>query len=128
VLEDLVDHAGQLVLQMLSIAGQGPSAMRPLNLNQVLEELIHLLRSSLPGKTALRYDPEPDLGRIQARLTAVNFADDLVNPIEINLMEKLVGKVPGGRLVLIQADGATLGHLNQNRAVTWKNYLAELLR
>jgi len=74
------------------------------------------------------YDPEPDLGRIQARLTAVNFADDLVNPIEINLMEKLVGKVPGGRLVLIQADGATLGHLNQNRAVTWKNYLAELLR
>ena len=74
------------------------------------------------------YDPEPGLAGIRARLTAVNFSDDLINPIELGLMEKLVGRIPRGRAVLIPADRATLGHMNQHRAITWKGYLADLLR
>jgi len=74
------------------------------------------------------YDPEPGLGRIRARLTAVNFADDMINPSELELMDKLVAKVPAGRSVLIPADPATQGHLNQHRASLWKRELVDLLR
>jgi homoserine O-acetyltransferase len=73
------------------------------------------------------YDPEPALGRIQARLVAVNFADDQVNPAELGVMEPLVAKVPGARYVLVPAGPGSMGHNNQTQAALWKGYLAELL-
>ena len=79
-------------------------------------------------ESSFDYDPEPGLGLIRARLIAVNFADDMINPSELNLMDKLVAKVPNGRSVLVPADPASLGHLNQHRAALWKRDLVELLR
>ena len=40
------------------------------------------------------YDPEPGLGRIKARVLAVNSADDERNPHETGLMEKLMARLP----------------------------------
>ncbi len=74
------------------------------------------------------YNPEPDLGRIRAHLVAVNFADDMINPAELNIMEKLVAKIPRGRFVLVPVGNQTIGHQTLTRASVWKSYLAELLR
>jgi homoserine O-acetyltransferase len=74
------------------------------------------------------YNPEPDLGRIRARLLAVNFADDLINPPELGLLEPLVARVAGARAVTLPADGRTAGHQTLARAVVWKGCLEELLR
>ena len=74
------------------------------------------------------YNPEPDLGRIQARLVAVNFADDLINPSELAVMDKLVARIPKGRFVLVPTSPKTIGHQTLTQAAVWKPYLVELLK
>ena len=73
------------------------------------------------------YDPEPDLARIRAPLVAVNFADDEINPSDLGIMERLVPKVPRGRLVLVPESERTVGHQTLTLAALWKAHLAELL-
>jgi homoserine O-acetyltransferase len=48
------------------------------------------------------YDPSPDLEKITAPVLAINSADDVVNPPELGLMEKLMPRVKRGRYVLIR--------------------------
>jgi homoserine O-acetyltransferase len=74
------------------------------------------------------YDPEPDLGKIKARLVAVNFADDLINASELGVMAKLNPRVPQARFVLVPASDRTIGHQTLTQAAVWKPYLEELLR
>ena len=73
------------------------------------------------------YDPGPDLEKIRAPLTAVNSADDLVNPPEIGLLEKEIARVPRGKAVMIPLGDRTAGHGTHTLAAVWKSYLAELL-
>jgi len=47
------------------------------------------------------YDPGPSLETIQARLLAVNFADDLINPPELGVLEREIKRVRRGQAVLI---------------------------
>src|SRR5207249_9059964 len=56
------------------------------------------------------YDPSPDLERITAPVLAINSADDVVNPPELGLMERLMPRVKGGRYVLIPTSPVTRGH------------------
>jgi homoserine O-acetyltransferase len=74
------------------------------------------------------YDPGPGLGRIRARLLAVNSADDLVNPPELGILEREITRVPHGRAVVIPASNATYGHGTHTHAAVWKSYLVDLLR
>ncbi|HMD60355.1 MAG TPA: alpha/beta fold hydrolase, partial [Opitutaceae bacterium] len=74
------------------------------------------------------YDPGPGLGRIRARLLAVNSADDLINPPELGILEREIGRVPHGRAVVIPTSEATHGHGTHTYAAVWKSYLVELLR
>ncbi len=74
------------------------------------------------------YDPEPGLGGIKARLLAVNFADDLINPMELGTMERQVARIPNGRLALVPRSGRTIGHQTLSLAGVWKRYLEQLLR
>src|SRR5262249_28530439 len=39
------------------------------------------------------YDPGPGLGKIQAPLRAINFADDLINPPELGILEREIKRV-----------------------------------
>jgi len=73
------------------------------------------------------YDPEPELGRISAPLLAVNFADDLINPAELGVMERLIPRVPKGRAVLVPRSERTIGHQTLNLAAVWRPYLEQLL-
>jgi len=73
------------------------------------------------------YDPGPGLGKIRAPLLAVNSADDLINPPELGILEREIGRVPHGRAVVIPASEATHGHGTHTLAAVWKSYLVELL-
>ena len=74
------------------------------------------------------YDPAPHLGRIRAPLLAVNFADDVVNPAELGVMDRMIAQVKGGRSVLLPATAASKGHQTLSDPASWKDYLRELLR
>lgn len=74
------------------------------------------------------YDPSPGLGRIKARLLAINAADDERNPPETGLMEEAMKQVASGRLLLIPASADTRGHGTTAMARFYKEPLAELLR
>jgi len=73
------------------------------------------------------YNPQPQLEKITARLLAVNFADDELNPPELGVMEREVPRVKNGRFVLVPAGEKTRGHQSLTQAVLWKSYVAELL-
>ena len=70
------------------------------------------------------YDPSPDLGRITAPVLAINSADDLINPPELGLMERLIARVPRGRYVLIPISDITRGHGTHTVAAAWKAHFA----
>jgi homoserine O-acetyltransferase len=74
------------------------------------------------------YDPAPGLGKIRARLLAINTADDLINPPELGILEREISRVGDGRAVIIPASEATHGHGTHTLAAVWKSYLVELLR
>ena len=73
------------------------------------------------------YNPEPDLEKIEARLIAVNSADDEVNPPELGILEREIKRVKHGRFVLIPISGETRGHGTHSVAKLWKQYVVELL-
>jgi homoserine O-acetyltransferase/O-succinyltransferase len=74
------------------------------------------------------YDPGPGLPKIRAPLLAINFADDLINPPELGILEREIKKVPNGKAIVIPASEETIGHGTHTKAVVWKQHLAELLR
>lgn len=74
------------------------------------------------------YDPSPGLERIVAPVLAINSADDVVNPPELGLMERLMPRVKHGRYVLIPTSDRTHGHGTHSLPAIWKGYLAEFLR
>jgi homoserine O-acetyltransferase len=73
------------------------------------------------------YDPGPRLETIKAPLLAINSADDLVNPPELQILEREIKRVPHGRAVVLPLSDKTAGHGTHTLAAVWKNYLVELL-
>lgn len=73
------------------------------------------------------YDPSPKLESIKARVTAINFADDPINPPELGIFERECGRVPGAKCILMPATPDTYGHGNHSRPAMWKQHLVELL-
>lgn len=74
------------------------------------------------------YDPSPGLERITAPLLAVNSADDIVNPPELQILEREIKRVPQGRAIMIPLSDKTAGHGTHTLAAVWKQYVVELLR
>lgn len=71
------------------------------------------------------YNPQPRLGRIKARLLAVNAADDFINPVEAGILEREIKRVKRGRAVLLRSAG--LGHHTVHDPRVWRGYLAGML-
>jgi homoserine O-acetyltransferase len=78
-------------------------------------------------ESSFDYDPKPKLHEIKARVLAVNFADDEVNPTELGVMEREMPHVKHGRFVTVPAGPETHGHLTLLRAKLWKRHILELL-
>jgi homoserine O-acetyltransferase len=74
------------------------------------------------------YDPGPGLERITAPLLAINSADDIINPPELQILEKEIARVPKGRAIVLPLSDRTAGHGTHTLAAVWKSYLEELLR
>ena len=74
------------------------------------------------------YDPSPNLEKITAALLAINSADDVVNPPELGLMEKLMPRVKRGRYVLVPTSDQTRGHGTHSLPAIWGPHLAEFLK
>lgn len=67
------------------------------------------------------YDPSPHLERITTPVLAINSADDLVNPPELGLMERLIPRVRHGRYILIPTSEQTRGHGTHTMAAVWRS-------
>jgi homoserine O-acetyltransferase/O-succinyltransferase len=74
------------------------------------------------------YDPGRGLEKIRAPLLAINFADDLINPPELGILEREIKKVKNGRAIVIPASDATVGHGTHTKAVVWKEHLEKFMK
>jgi homoserine O-acetyltransferase/O-succinyltransferase len=74
------------------------------------------------------YNPEPQLEKIICPLTAVNSADDQINPPELKIIDKDILKVKNGTYVLLPITDETRGHGTHSWPAIWGNHLAELLQ
>jgi len=74
------------------------------------------------------YDPAPNLEKIRAPLLAINSADDLINPPELQILEHEIKRVPHGRALVIPTSDKTRGHGSHTIASLWKEHLVELLK
>jgi homoserine O-acetyltransferase len=74
------------------------------------------------------YDPGPGLEKIRAPLLAINFADDLINPPELGILEREVRRVKRGKALVIPPSPTTRGHGTHTLAAVWKQHLVELLK
>jgi homoserine O-acetyltransferase/O-succinyltransferase len=74
------------------------------------------------------YDPGRGLEKIRAPLLAINFADDLINPPELGILEREVKRVKNGRAIVIPASEATVGHGTHTRAKVWKGHLEKFMK
>jgi homoserine O-acetyltransferase len=74
------------------------------------------------------YNPEPQLERIVAPLTAINSADDFVNPPELKIIDADIHRVKKGTLVVLPITDQTRGHGTHSLPAIWQEHLAELLK
>jgi homoserine O-acetyltransferase len=79
-------------------------------------------------EAVMDYNPAPGLDKITARLMAINFADDNVNPPELGVMEREMARIKDAKLVMVPASAETHGHFTHLRAAVWKRYLAEFMK
>ena len=75
------------------------------------------------------YHPAPDLEKIQCHLTAINFADDLINPNDVEgILQTNIKRVKFGRAVVYPESDMTHGHQTHTYPVVWQSELSRLLR
>jgi homoserine O-acetyltransferase len=93
-------------------------AMKRLDANDVLYAV----------ESSRDYDPGPGLEKIRAPLLAINFADDLINPPELGILEREIKRVKRGKALVIPQSERTRGHGTHTLAAVWKEHLVELLK
>jgi homoserine O-acetyltransferase len=94
------------------------NAMKHLDANDVLYAL----------ESSRDYDPGPGLEKIQAQLLAINFADDLINPPELGILEHEIARVKQGKALVMPMSDQMRGHGTHTLAAVWQEHLAELLK
>ena len=82
----------------------------------------------LQWESSRNYNPMPLLDRVQARVLAINAADDERNPSELGMMEDAMKRVKNGRYLLIPQSSDTRGHGTTGNAKFYKKELEELLK
>jgi homoserine O-acetyltransferase/O-succinyltransferase len=73
------------------------------------------------------YDPSPYLDRIRVPVLHVNSEDDEVNPPELRLAERLDGRMPFVRFVLLPITEQTRGHGTHSQPAIWGDLLRDFL-
>lgn len=78
-------------------------------------------------KASHDYDPGPNLEQIKAPLLAINFADDLINPPELGILDSEIKRVRHGRAIVMPMTEKTRGHGTHTIAAVWQKDLADFL-
>ena len=125
---------------MLIIAGSAPQQMqKDYPTRQQAEDYVKRTVNAIVAHTdaddflyyfdaSRDYNPEPRLSTIASYVMWINSGDDFINPPELEIAQKLAGRRPHARFVLIPASMNTYGHGTHTHAAVWKNYLVELLQ
>jgi len=100
--------------------------------DSMLEAIVSLQLNSLDANdliykldASMNYNPSPFLSKIKVPLFAINYADDEINPPELQIMEKEIQKVKNGRYILLPITDNTAGPYFTSEV--WGSYLKELL-
>jgi homoserine O-acetyltransferase/O-succinyltransferase len=133
-------HGLQAALQVLLIMGSAPLRMQKElptreQADNFLENFIASRSKATDANDMLyyfdasrNYNPEPQLEKITAPLTAVNSADDTINPPELKILDKDIQRVKNGKYVLLPITDETRGHGTHTWPAIWGEHLAELLK
>ena len=70
-IETAAARAADLAKQMLAYSGKGKFIVEPIDLNRLLEEVMHLLKVSISKKAVLRFNPTLDLPTMEADATQI---------------------------------------------------------
>ena len=126
-------------LEMIMIMGSSPLQMqksfptRQAAEQRVNDYLDHALATTDANdflyyvNASRNYDPSARLEAITAPVLWINSADDFINPPELGIAEKMVGRMPHARFILIPISDATRGHGTHTQASVWKTYLADFM-
>lgn len=124
---------------MIIIAGSAPQQMqRTFPTRRLAEEYVDRTVDAIVARTdaddflynfdaSRDYNPEPKLSTITAQVMWINSGDDFINPPELNIAQRLVGRMRHAKFFLIPASMNTFGHGTHTHAAVWENYLVELL-
>jgi PAS domain S-box-containing protein len=106
-------RAADLTRQLLAYAGKGRFVVQPLSLNAIVEEMIHLLRASIPKHVTLQYHLAEGLPAIEADATQMRqvVMNLVVNAAEAIGDESGVVRIASG---MMHADRAYLRSLVQS--------------
>ena len=74
------------------------------------------------------YDPGPGLEKIRAPLLAINFADDLINPPELGILEREIKRLKKGQAIVIPMSKETVGHGTHTKATVWRAHLESFMK
>ena len=73
------------------------------------------------------YDPSARLADVRVPVLFINSADDVINPPELGIAERLIARVPHGEFVLIPTSERTRGHGTHTAAAVWKPWVAPFI-
>jgi homoserine O-acetyltransferase len=135
-----LDSAMRTVANLSVIAGANASALQAQYPERVAAETAldtafanYKARNNDPNDVIYWYDssrnynPAPLLAKIDVPVLWINSADDFINPPELGIAEREVGKMPHARFILIPASPETKGHGTHTWAKFWKDDLAKLM-
>jgi homoserine O-acetyltransferase len=132
-------HGLEAALGILLIMGSSPLQMQKMEptrekADEFLENYVATREKTTDANDMLyyfdssrNYNPEPQLDKITAPLTAVNSADDQINPPELKIIDADIQHVKNGKFVLLPITDDTRGHGTHSLPAIWGNYLKELL-
>jgi homoserine O-acetyltransferase/O-succinyltransferase len=133
-------HGLRLAAEMLFFMGNNPiqrqkEAPTLVDADKVLDRYVNSASKSMDANNVLYaleashdYNPGPDLEKIQAPLLAINFADDLINPPELGILEREIKRVKHGEAIIMPASERTRGHGTHTLASIWKKQFARFLK
>lgn len=133
-------HGLAAALQVLLIMTSAPVRMQKElptrdQADQFLEQFIASHMKTMDANDTLyafdasrNYNPEPELEKITAPLTAINSADDTINPPELKILDRDIQLVKKGKYVLLPITDQTRGHGTHSWPAIWQSYLAKLLQ
>jgi homoserine O-acetyltransferase len=74
------------------------------------------------------YDPEPLLRTIEAKVFALDFTDDQLDPSELDTLNQLIKNVKNGSAVIQKGTNESFGHLTMAHPNLWSQQVDEFIR